>query len=66
MKLLENGLSWYGIKCVFHIHLQHHPIKMDIQSNSNIVHHHLSITPNYHTKLMKQQMKRKHISKLKT
>jgi len=40
---LENGLTQDEV----------HPIEMDIQSNSNIVHHHLTPAHNWHTKLMK-------------
>ncbi len=29
-KLLENGLMWDGVKYVYHIHLEHHPISIDI------------------------------------
>jgi len=46
MKLFENGFMRNGIKCVHHIHLQHHLVKMDIQTNSNTMHHYL--TPTFH------------------
>jgi hypothetical protein len=65
-KLLEDGLMQDVVKCVCHIHLQHHPIGMDIQSSLNTLHHHLTPTPNYHAKLMMQQMRKKHIMELKT
>jgi hypothetical protein len=61
-KLLENGLMKDKIKCIRHIHLQHHPIGMDIKNNLNIMHHRLTPTINYHAKL---QMKRKCILELK-
>ncbi len=61
-KFLENGLTRHEVKCICHIHLQHHPIEMDIQSNLNIVHHHFTPTHNCQTKLMKWQMERIHIN----
>jgi len=53
MTFLENGLTQDEVICVCHVHLKHHPIEMDIQSNSNIVHHHLTPAHNCLTKLMK-------------
>jgi hypothetical protein len=65
-KFLENGLTQDEVKCIRHVHLQHHPIGMDIQSNSSIVHHHPTPTNNYHTKVLRWSMERNRIMKLKT
>jgi hypothetical protein len=53
-KFLEDCLMQDVIKCVCHIHLQHCPIGMDIQSSSNTLHHHLTLALNCHAKLMTQ------------
>ncbi len=66
MNLLEDGFMQDGIKCVHHIHLQHHPVDMDIQSNLNTKHQCFTPTSNYHAKLMKWQVKKEHILKLET
>jgi hypothetical protein len=34
-KFLEQGLTQDGVEGVCYIHLKHHPIGMDIQSDSN-------------------------------
>jgi hypothetical protein len=65
-KLLEYGLTQNGVENVCYIHLRHHPINMDIHSNSNIINHYLETTPKFkqHIKLMWQQRRKEHVAKL--
>jgi hypothetical protein len=40
------------VKGVRYVHLKHHPIGMDIQSNSNAMDHYFVTTLNHHFELM--------------
>jgi hypothetical protein len=35
LNFLKDGLMWDNVEGVCYIHLKHHPIGVDIQSNSN-------------------------------
>jgi len=52
LKLLKNGLTQDDVEVICYIHLKHHTIKVDIQSNLNTMDHYLTTTFNFHVKLM--------------
>jgi RNA-binding protein YhbY len=64
-KFLEDGLMQNVVEHIRYIHLKHHLIKVEIQSNLNTMDQCLKTTLNHHIKLMQQHVKRKHIMKLK-
>jgi hypothetical protein len=64
LKFLEDGLMENVVEHVCYIHLKHHLIKVDIQSNLNTMDQCLETTPNHHIKLMQQHVKRECVTKL--
>ncbi len=52
-KFLKDDFSKNGGEKNCDIYLQHHLIKMHIQSYKNTMNHYLTPTPDYHIKLMK-------------
>jgi hypothetical protein len=63
-KLLEDGLTQDGAENVCNVYLQHHPIRMGLQSSLNNMEHNLTTSFNHHPKLIWWQMKNKRIKKL--
>jgi hypothetical protein len=57
-KLLKNCIMWDGVKGIHYIYLKHHPIRVDIQSDSNTMDHYPTTTPSCHAELMRQQVKK--------
>jgi hypothetical protein len=51
-KLLEDGPMQDGVKSVHYVHLKHHPIGMNTQSNLNAMDHYFVTTFNHHVELM--------------
>jgi hypothetical protein len=52
LKLLKNGPMRDGLKGVQYVHLKHHPIRMNTQSNLNTMDHYFVTTLNHHVELM--------------
>jgi RNA-binding protein YhbY len=63
-KFLKDGLMQNVVEHIHYIHMKHHLIKVDIQSNLNTMDQYLETTPNHHIKLMQQHVKREHVMKL--
>jgi hypothetical protein len=51
LKFLEDGITWNGVENVCNVYLKHHPIRMDIQNDSNNMDHGFKNSYNCHLKL---------------
>lgn len=49
-KLLEDGLTQDGVKNIYSVYLEHHPIRKGIQSDFNTMGHNLTTSFNHHPK----------------
>jgi hypothetical protein len=56
-KPLKTNLTRNGVESIHYIYLKHHPMRVDIQSGSNIMDYYFVTTFNCHVELMQQQMK---------
>jgi hypothetical protein len=66
-KFLEYGFPKDGVESICDVHLEHHPIIMDVQCNLNTMNHHFAPMLNCCvTKLMKQQINQENVTKLQT
>jgi len=63
-KFLEDGLTWNSVESIYNVYMEHHPIKMGIQSGPNTMEHNFITSSNHNLELIWWQMKNKHITKL--